>query len=191
LIAAVILAAGKSERMGYPKALVKLGDRTFLELVLQTVTESGIGQTVIVAGHHFREISEAFPGLPLTFNPDYEKGMGTSVQAGIRALPPGVSGAGIFLVDHPLVQKAPVVALIERLEPGRVVLPIYEGRRGHPVFFAKDLFPEILALTAEQGLNLVVHRDASRVVELPVTDPGILLDVDTPTELDKLLREQK
>ena len=190
MLAAVVLSAGKSERMGgRPKALLQFRGRTFLDHVLASIGEAGIPNTVVVVGHHRAEIEEAFRLPQLVFNPNYEQGMSTSVQAGIRALPPGTEAAGVFLVDQPLIEPDTVRAVASRCRPGHIVLPIYEGRRGHPVFFGADLFGEILDLKPDQGLNIVVRRDPHRIIEVPVTNSGILQDIDTPEELAKLLRE--
>jgi len=190
LIAAIVLTAGKSERMmGRPKALLQFKDRTFLEHVLGAIEGAGIPHIAVVVGHHRKEIAAAFALPNLVFNPNYEQGMSTSVQAGIRALPSGLSGAGIFLVDHPLIDASTICSLAKRLEPGRIVLPSHEGRRGHPVFFSSELFGEILDLRADQGLNVVVRRDPARVIEVPVAHGGVLRDIDTPEEFEKLLHE--
>ena len=190
MIAAIILSAGKSERMGSPKALLKLGDRTFLERILDTVAASGIHHVVVVAGHHLKEIAAAFPALSLTFNPHYESGMSTSVRAGVAALPAGVTSAGVFLVDHPSIEPEVVTALMTSVTPGRIVLPVYGDRRGHPVFFSSELFAEILALRADEGLNVVVRRDLGRVIEVKVAAKSVLEDIDTPQQFEKLLREK-
>jgi molybdenum cofactor cytidylyltransferase len=191
MIAAVVLSGGKSERMGQPKALLRLGGQMFLERILVAIKDAGIEQTVIVAGHHRDEIQAAFPGLRLVFNPDYNDGMSTSVKAGLRALPKGISGTGIFLVDHPLIDAGTIRRLAGDLRPGHIVLPFHEGRRGHPVFFAADLFAEILALGPDEGLNKVVRHNAERVIEVPVPDPGVLQDIDTPEQFENLLRETR
>jgi len=115
--------------------------------------------------------------------------MSTSVQAGIRALPQGIEGAGIFLVDQPLIDAETIVALSTQLKAGRIVLPFYDGHRGHPVFFASDLFEEILELPSDQGLNTVVRRLPERVTEVAVTNSGVLRDIDTPEEFENLLRD--
>jgi CTP:molybdopterin cytidylyltransferase MocA len=190
LIAAIVLTAGKSERMmGRPKALLQFKGRTFLEHVLGAIETAGIAHTEIVVGHHRNEILSALNLPTVVFNPNYEQGMSTSVQAGIQALPPGISGAGIFLVDHPLIDAATIRVLSARLESGRIVLPFHEGRRGHPVFFSAELFDEIAALKPDQGLNMVVRRDPTRVIEVPVANAGVLRDIDTPQEFEKLLHE--
>jgi molybdenum cofactor cytidylyltransferase len=191
MIAAVVLTGGKSERMGRPKALLRLGGQTFLERILSAVNAAGIAQTVTVVGHHRDEIQKALPDLPLVFNPDYNDGMSTSVKAGLRALPKGVRGTGIFLVDHPLIVADTITHLARNLRPGHIVLPSHEGRRGHPVFFAADLFAEILALSPDEGLNKVVRHNPGRVIEVPVPDPGVLQDIDTPEQFENLLRETR
>lgn len=174
---------------GQPKALLKFRGKSFLEHVLSAVRDSGITTTVVVVGHHQKEIRAAFTSMYLVFNPDYEQGMSTSVQAGIRALPAGVQGAGVFLVDHPLIDVQTVQKLTDKLTPHSIVLPVHKERRGHPVFFGAGLFDEILALNADQGLNTVVRRDPSRITEVPVEDAGVLSDIDTPEQFENLLRE--
>ena len=190
MIAAIVLAAGKSERMGRPKALLQLHGRTFLEHILDAISTSSVAETVVVAGHHRNEIDEHVSRrVPVIFNPDYERGMITSFQAGIRSLSDGVSGALLFLVDHPLVDSSTIQTLIANFSPNRIVLPVFEGRRGHPVLFAVEVLREVLALPASEGANIVVRRDPNRIVHVPVTSPGILVDVDTPEDFQKLQNE--
>jgi molybdenum cofactor cytidylyltransferase len=123
------------------------------------------------------------------FNSDYEKGMSTSAQAGIRGLPAEVSAAALFLVDHPIINPATIDILAKHVSPGRIILPTHSGKRGHPVLFAAELFPEILSLPSNAGLNTIVRRDAARIVEVSVDFRGILTDVDTPDDYAKLLAE--
>ena len=177
--------------MGHPKALLQFRGRTFLEHVLAAIGDAGINSTTVVVGHHRKEIVSALELPSVVFNPDYQQGMSTSVQAGLRSLPAGVEGAGIFLVDHPLIDPATITALAAQLKPGRIVLPTYGGRRGHPVFFSADLFSEILDLGPDQGLNVVVRRDAHRIIEVPASHAGVLRDVDTPEDFEKLLHESR
>src|SRR5262245_44722940 len=146
MIAAIVLTAGKSERMGRPKALLPIRGRTFLENILDAIAQSPIGYTVVVTGHHDEEIRRRVSLPNVVFNANYGQGMITSFQAGIRALPATVAGAFLFLVDHPIVDRSTIEALIENFAPSRIVLPIYLGRRGHPVLFASEILQEILAL---------------------------------------------
>jgi len=177
--------------MGRPKALLRFRGQTFIERILAAIKDAGIDQTAIVVGHHRGEIQDAFPEQTLVFNPDYNEGMSTSVKAGLRALSRDAVGAGIFLVDHPMIDAATIALLAREMRPGHIVLPIHEGRRGHPVFFAADLFPEILALGPDEGLNKVVRHRPGRVIEAPVSSPGVLQDIDTPEQFANLLREMQ
>lgn len=192
MISAIVLAAGKSERMGSPKALLPIRGRTFLTNILQAIAKSEVADTVVVVGHHQAEIEPVVPPpARVIFNPDYEKGMITSFQAGIRALRRETSGALLFLVDHPLADPETIQALIANMAAHRIVLPVFDGRRGHPVLFASDILHEILALTTSQGANIVVRKDPNRIVEVPVNSPGILVDVDTPEDFQKLQSENE
>jgi CTP:molybdopterin cytidylyltransferase MocA len=187
MIGAIILSGGKSERMGSPKALLEYRGQTFLARILAAIATAGIDCRIVVAGHHHAQIVQTFPDVSVVFNPEYERGMSTSVQAGVRALPRHLDGAAIFLVDHPLIDAATIDALANRLLPGHIIAPVHEGRRGHPVVFAADLFGEILDLAPDQGLNTVVRRKRDRVVEVFVENAGILRDIDTPEQFSKLI----
>ena len=184
-----MLSGGKSERMGSPKALLPYRGKTFLEHILEVVADSGITQTCVVVGHHRDLIGKSLSVPNLVYNPRYAEGMSTSVQAGIRALGKDVTVAVVFLVDHTAVSPQTVRQLIAHAASDRIVLPVFNGRRGHPVAFGRDLFDEILALDSTQGLNLVVRREPSRIAEVSVNDPGVLVDVDTPDQFKKLLLE--
>ena len=175
--------------MGTPKALLPIRGRTFLENILDAISHTSIEDVFVVVGRHRKEIEERVTLPSVVFNPDYEQGMITSFQAGIRALSWDASGAFLFLVDHPLVETKTLEAMIERLAPNRIVVPAFEGRRGHPVLFASEILQEILALPPSQGANIVVRKNPARVVEVSVNAPGILIDVDTPEDFEKLQSE--
>jgi molybdenum cofactor cytidylyltransferase len=187
MISAIVLAAGKSERMGRPKALLEFHGRTFLEHILDAISQSSIEHTSVVVGHHRHEIENRVNAGPMIFNPNYEQGMVTSLQTGIRSLPAESIGAFLFLVDHPVVATATIEAMIPHVARDRIVQPTFQGRRGHPVFLGGDILQEILALPSTQGADAVVRRDPSRIIEIPVNAPGILIDVDTPGDYDELL----
>ena len=174
--------------MGQPKALLKLGEYTFLENILRAIAQSSVSHTAVVLGHHREAIERTVPLNNAIFNPDYESGMITSIKAGIFSLPQGSDGALLFLVDHPVIDVATINELIRRFEAGRIILPTYQGRRGHPVLFAREVLDEILALPISVGANIVVRRDPSRVIEVAVTDRGVILDVDTPEQFEELRR---
>jgi molybdenum cofactor cytidylyltransferase len=190
MIAAIVLSGGKSERMGSAKALLQYRGRSFLLTILDAIESARLEPVIVVAGHHYELIARTFPNQRVIFNADYEQGMSTSVKAGIRALPADVDGAALFLVDHPLIDRETIDALAAQAAPGRIVVPVFEGRRGHPVIFAADLFGEILGLPPDQGLNKVVKRNRDRVVEVIVGNSGILRDIDTPEQFAKLLGDE-
>lgn len=172
--------------MGKPKALLSFRGRTFLENILDAIAGSSLTSTVVVVGHHRDDIVRRLNIPNLVFNPNYEQGMVTSFQTGIRALPPGSSGAVLFLVDHPVVESSTINALVNSFRPNRIVVPVFNGRRGHPVLFAREVLEEILALPPSQGANIVVRRDPGRLVEVFVDSPGILVDIDTPEDFENL-----
>jgi molybdenum cofactor cytidylyltransferase len=189
LIPAIVLAAGKSERMGSPKALLRYRGRTFLEHIVDTVKQSKAGDVLIVVGRHRDEIQQSMPDARFVYNPDFAAGMSTSIQAGIRALPGGTAGAILLLVDHPLVKSSTIDKLIDGFRPGSIIVPIFNRLRGHPVLFSQVAMDEILALQPGHGANTVLRCDPGRVIEIPVDDSGVLRDVDTPQDFDALLRE--
>jgi molybdenum cofactor cytidylyltransferase len=189
VISAIVLAAGKSERMGRPKALLPFRGRTFLGNILDAISHTSIEDTFVVLGHHRAEIEQSLALPSVVFNPNYEQGMITSFQAGVRALSWDASGAFLFLVDHPVVEPATIEAMIMNLAPNRIVLPTFEGRRGHPVLFSSEVLEEILALPSTEGANIVVRKNPARIVEVPVSTPGILVDIDTPEQFEKLREE--
>src|SRR5262249_15784388 len=122
MICAIVLAAGKSERMGRPKALLPLRGKTFLQNILVAISPSPVEDTCVGVGHHRDEIERHItPPARIVFNPDYERGMITSLQAGIRSLPSATAGALLFLVDHPLVDSDTIELLVGNAEPDRIV----------------------------------------------------------------------
>jgi molybdenum cofactor cytidylyltransferase len=172
--------------MGRPKALLKVDGRTFLENILEAIARTTVSDTVVVLGRHREEIQAVLHLSNSLFNASYEQGMITSIQTGIRALPAESEGALLFLVDHPFVKADTIQTLINGFAPERIVLPKFEGRRGHPVLFARDVLEEILQVPWIAGANVVVWKDPGRVVEIAVDDPGVTLDIDTPEDYSRL-----
>jgi CTP:molybdopterin cytidylyltransferase MocA len=126
-------------------------------------------------------------GGEVILNPDPAPGPVASLQAGLRALPPQVEAVFFAPVDHPLFSPRTVRALIQAFREHRapVVLPSFEGWRGHPVLFSRDLFPELLEEELPEGARSVVRRYLSTRLQVPVEDPGILADIDTPEDYRK------
>ena len=189
MISAIVLAAGKSERMGRPKALLPIQGRTFLENILAAISRTSIEDAIVVLGHHRDQIERNVSLPSVVFNADYEQGMITSFQAGIRKLSWDTTGAFLFLVDHPLVEPTTIESMIMNLAPNRIVLPTFDRRRGHPVLFSSEVLEEILALGPSEGANIVVRKNPDRIIEVPVNAPGILVDIDTPEQFERLRKD--
>ena len=182
-IAGLILAAGESSRMGQDKASLTYRGKTFLETIIATLREAGIKQIVVVLGHHSEQIQQGsqLNGASVAVNQDYQLGQTSSLQTGLRALEEtGTDGILLCLVDHPAISADSIKKLIHcfRVERKPIVVPTFNGERGHPVLIRRDLFGEISALGPHEGANTVIrkHRDRTQFVE--VSDPGVLLDVD-------------
>jgi molybdenum cofactor cytidylyltransferase len=206
VLAAVILSAGESSRMGSPKALVPFRGLTFLERLLAAVEANsivqipgadsvagrGIGWTRVVLGAHVREITGQLPLDPanIVVNPNWKQGQLSSIQAAIRSLPEGqTDGMLLFLVDHPLVSAVTVGEIITQFyESGRpIVLPKFCGKRGHPVIFARRLYDELLNAPADQGARAVVWAHATEVLEVPTEDEGVMRNLNDPEALQRAL----
>ena len=193
-LAAVVLAAGASRRMGVPKAALRLGDATFLARVLEELDASSCLPIVVVAGVHEAAVRAAMPARSVAgvvVNEEPGRGQLSSLKVGIRhllATAPSVTGAVVALVDHPMLARETVARLIGAAGAGRhaIVVPIHDGRRGHPIVLMRVVWDEILATPDDESARVVVARDPSRVLELPVADPGILVDVDTPADMAML-----
>src|SRR6202030_1675903 len=139
MLAAVILSGGASSRMGSPKALLPYQGRPFLEHLLEVTTHVKIGTRRVVLGAHADLITDAvrLAADEVVINEEWEKGQLSSIQSGIRSLPAGTDGMILCLIDHPLISGTLVDELIERFYLGSttppIVLPVYQGKRGHPV----------------------------------------------------------
>lgn len=195
MITAIILAAGASERMGYPKALLRFHGTTFLETTLEAALAAGIRHRVAVLGpdkHNVLSECRLDGGDVLVVdNPTPETGPIRSLQLGLEeVVNHPVEAVLAWHVDRPHVSVATIQALVNRFRVGdaAIVLPTYAGRRGHPVIFGRAVFGELLAVPVSEGARTVVRADPSRVVEVPVEDPAVVEDVDTPDDYRDLLR---
>lgn len=187
MIAGLILAAGKSERMGEPKAFLPYSGGTFLSVLYSTLRASWLDVVRVVVGHGSGEIifHTGYERERFVMNDNWEQGMLSSIQAGLRALEPlDPEAVMLFPVDNPTVSVELVNRIISeyRGSDKQIVVPVYEGKRGHPVLFARTVFPELMSASAEVGARAVVRKDPSRVLELPVKDSSVLVDIDTPED---------
>ncbi len=183
----IILAAGESRRMGYPKPLLKIGDRTFIEQIAGTILKV-VPRLVIVLGAHSDRVRAAIPHddrIAIVENPNYARGQLSSLKVGLNAIQPHAAGALVHLGDHPMVRAETFQAMVNcYAETGKpIVIARHNGRRGHPVIFDRELFVELQSCPEEEGARHIVNADPTRVAYVDSDDPGINLDLDTPADL--------
>lgn len=184
---AIVLAAGASSRMGVPKALLRIGDRTALEHLVAVLLEGGVRRVVVVLGAHSCRVRSgvSLPDVTLVRHDGWSAGRTSSLQAGLRALPRGGSACLLAPVDMPLVRPETVRALVAAAtrpaSAGTVLAPRHADRHGHPVLLPCSAYPAIERLGPDEPLRDLLRelpRDA-----VPVDDPGVLLDLDTPADV--------
>jgi molybdenum cofactor cytidylyltransferase len=187
-LAVVIPAAGRSSRMGRPKALLDPGGVTFLERVVGANRDAGCGIVIVAVRDRDDPIAERAGALGayVAISEDPDQGPIESLRAGLRALPDHVGRCLLHPVDHPLVRPETISMLAGEADAdakASIVLPLHRGRAGHPVLFKRAVFPELLDRTLAGGARTVVRRNAGRVLAVDVQDPGVLANLDTPEEL--------
>ena len=186
MIAAVILSAGESSRMGRPKALLPMDGETFIERIVGALARTRVGKIIVVLGHDADELRRQIESLPviILINPDYRLGQISSLQVAVRYLDKDENCEGmlVHLVDHPFIDSALVDLMIERFHASKklIVVPRYRGKRGHPVLFSRRLFAELLSAPLDQGAKAVVNAHRDETLEIETDDPGIAVDIDTP-----------
>lgn len=187
-VAALVLAAGGSRRMGGGhKLTAPLGDRPLVAHAVDAALASRARPVVVVTGHEAEAVRGCLPGRDVVFveNPEWSTGLASSLRAGLASLPDAVGGVLVCLGDMPRVQAATLDALLSAFTgPAAIVVPAYQGRRGHPVLFGRGHFVEMARLTGDVGARELLERHPPRVVA--VDDPGVLVDVDTPADLAAL-----
>lgn len=189
MLAAVILSGGASRRMGSPKALLPYQGRPFLEHLLDITKHPRIGVRRIVLGPDADAISTEIQMQrdEVIVNADWQRGQLSSIQAAIKSLPPNTEGILLCPVDHPLVSAALVSDLIEAFDKDHpaVVVPRFEGRRGHPVIFAERLYEELLHAPEDKGARAVVWAHANEVFEVPTNEESCVLNLNDPDAFHK------
>jgi len=189
-IGAVILAAGMSSRMGQTKQLIRLGENTLLEQVVEIVRSCRVDEIVLVLGHQAETIKKRvrIKNLKVVINESYQQGMGTSLRTGLAALSSGMNAALIVLADQPFVRAETLDRLIDQYEQSgaQIAIPIYKGFRGNPVLLGRSVFPEVMALTGDIGCRAIFGNHVEGIVKVLVDDIGILLDLDTKGDFEKL-----
>ena len=195
VIPAIVLAAGRSSRMGRPKATLPIGDgQTFLTRIVRTLLDSGVDDVIVVVGHDADAIAASFSesGLPARFvvNREYDRGQLSSLLAGLNVIDrPGVAAVLVTLVDVPLVSASTVRAVIDAY--GRtgapIVRPTSGDRHGHPLLIERSVFAALRAADFTSGAKPTVRAYASAIGDIPIEDEGAFTDIDTEEEYRKTI----
>lgn len=183
-VAAILLAAGLSTRMGTPKPLLAWDGRTLVEYQVAQLVAAGVGQVVVVTGHAGAEVQRVLAGnmARLVHNPRYAEGRAGSVRVGAAAVREPVTAVLTLNVDQPRPAELIRAIVATHLAGGAAItVPVWAGRRGHPPVFAGTLLPELRAVTEEgEGLRAVRRAHAAETREVDLGDPRVLVDINTP-----------
>jgi molybdenum cofactor cytidylyltransferase len=185
-IAAIVLGAGRSSRMGGPnKLLAEINGKPLIRIVVEQALASRARPVLVVTGHQRERVEAALSGLPvqLVHNPHFADGLGTSLKAGIAALKPNIDGTIVCLGDMPQVDAALIDRLIGAIDPDKgalIAVPVIEGKRGNPVVWSRRFFADLMTVEGDVGARYLIGRYAEAVAEVPVDGTAALTDVDTP-----------
>ena len=191
-VAAVVLAAGGSSRMGQTKQLLPIRGQPMVRRVTEAVCAAGLDQVVVVMGAHAEAVRDALAGLPveLVVNAAWAEGMSTSLREGLRVLRSEIGAALVVLADQPALAPELIRALVDRYRAtgSPIVAPFHEGQRGNPVLFDRALFPELLTVQGDRGGRQVIARYQGQVERVLVDDVAVMADIDTHQDYEKIQR---
>lgn len=189
-IAGIVLAAGRSSRMGANKLLESVNGKPMVRAAVEAAVHGNLSPVIVVTGHEPNKVASMLGGLDTVFahNPNFAAGLSTSLAAGIAAVPEAWEAACVLLADMPGVTADHVKRLVAAFDPGAhvaICVPVYKGRRGNPVLFAQRFFPAMMSLQGDVGARRIVKENAAAVREVEMPDAGVLADVDTPDALNR------
>jgi molybdenum cofactor cytidylyltransferase len=194
-IAALVLGAGRSSRMGGPnKLLAEINGKPLIRIVVEQALASHARPVVVVTGHQRERVEAALSGLAVKFahNPHFAEGLGSSLKAGIAALPADVDGAIVCLGDMPQIDAALIDRLTAAIDPDKgalIAVPTIDGKRGNPVVWSRRFFPDLMTVEGDVGARHLIGRYGEAVAEVPVQGAAVLTDIDTPEALEAVKAE--
>ncbi len=183
MVSSILLAAGKSKRMGKPKQLMPWGQITVVEQTVDNLLSSAVKEVIVVLGHKAEEVIKIIAAKPvkLAINRDYEQGMSTSIIAGLNLVDSQAQAVMLALGDQPLIDCQTINRLIEEFynHDKGITIPTYQGRRGHPVIFAMKYEEKLRELKGDIGGRQIIKDHPEDILEVPVNCEGISIDIDT------------
>jgi molybdenum cofactor cytidylyltransferase len=193
-VSGILLLAGCSSRMGSPKPLLTFGDKPLISIILNQIIRSDLSRIIVVLGHQAKAIKKEIQQsrvpskLSILINPDFKKGLSTSIIAGLSQVAPQASGVMFLLGDQPLLTMEAINKLIKvfRSTSAPIVVPLYGKRPGNPVIFRTSLIPELQKLTGDTGGRELVRKYWDQVQTVSIRPQRIGWDVDTRDEYQKI-----
>jgi len=186
MICAIVLAAGRSERMGTQKLLLPMGGKPVITRIVDELTQCSLQETIVVVGRDAERVQAALQSRPVTFvtNPDFASDMLSSIRCGLNALPKGCTTALIVLGDQPNITSQLVQALVSAFEDSGhgIIVPAHRGHRGHPLLIAARFHEELLNQHGAPGLRGLLHSHSDEIFCVEVSDGAMLVDMDTPAD---------
>ena len=193
MIGGIILSAGESKRMGEPKALLKIGKTIFVNHIIEVLCGANIKEIVTVLGHNYKQILENInrDNTEIVINYNYKEGQLSSLISGLEFFQEkDVEGVIVCLVDHPLLSENLVKSMVDafKMSGKKIVVPVYRGKRGHPVIFSRSIFEQIRNASPEVGAREVLWKNKNDVFELETDDESVLIGINTPEDYKKFIK---
>ena len=186
MICAVVLAAGLSRRMGVQKLLLPFSGKTVIAHIVEQLLPSTVEQVYVVVGHQAERISDELSGRPISIvnNPNYTSGMLSSVRCGLQSLPEKCRAVMVVLGDQPSISTELIDQMLQSFATTEksILVPLYEGKRGHPILFSSLYRDEILTQYDDVGLRGLLRNHSEDIYELTVSNASVLCDMDYPED---------